>query len=988
MTAFVFFVFFISYTNTTSANPITEDSARVKAEYLLSYQRTTTGKRIKSVETQPKVVCVERGAQENESPTYYIFRRQKGTGFAIIAGDDSMPTLLGYSLENNIDIDNMPDALRIMLNNYDLHVKLLRANSKASANGNVGPLEPGEPIVGPYIKTKWNQREPYNWLTPNDRDKQTPTGCVPTAAAQILNYYKYPNIYHIYNWDLMLEKYSDNYSHAEGMVVATLMRDLGALMDTDYSSSGSGTGDNYFRIPGLVNKSYDSDSLKTELIDKGPLVVHGWGPTKNSTEHAFIVDGYDSNGYYHVNWGWGGSYDGYYKELSLHSPGWGTSVYFFKPDLENPAAIPAAYGGVSINAKASKSGHKVVITLHQVRLATGNKFNGYIGYRIYKVSKSQFNNYTEGFYGDEDYQYGYSGFSNPSIQWNSDQQETDINVEIDLGKISENGYYVFVPRYYNLLERSHNWRPLIQFADGTLAEDIPFEYKDGEFFFKDVPCGDFDIDVSQIVTAPTYYEKERSGIQINIENNGSNNFTGILTAKFENKDDTKDIKTRDFDLYLAANKASQQILYTRFNFTGNYSLKEIEIWQTLPSNERKIYLHKLVEKHDFSILPEDFQVSLKLNNMKQTGNLYQGVWNYVEAEIENVSNNDFNYSNLYRKSYLSNNYVDIAPYRIMAGEKATVYPRLWGSDNNPEEQFFYKTNNGLYDSYYPIEGTFNVSFMDKPEKNIGTSGIAFYYKNRMTEKPSIGFYSEGTIKRSLWKNGEKIKDFSDIQTDNTYNTYRVCPDGSELKDMPVGNYMLQLILTDVDSYVWPAVHYPLVIDEEDLPISIEKIIFDKDCDIHYDGEIPVFVTIMNPTDQEITTVVGTEIYKQGEEKQSWWADNLELHSVYLPAMQSTIVRLSCHIISQNSNLKGSGTFKVYASPCRTKRGSGHLDFGSSKGSDSIELPYTSTGIDLNTNNKKAMPTTYYGIDGKRVNNMSHGLYIIRHSDGTVKKCTK
>lgn len=1125
------------------ANPISEESAKAKAEHILSCHMAAEGRRLMRADGQHKIVCVKRGFPEEITPSFYIFSRQDRDGFVIIAGDDDMPELIGYSLHNNVDPDNMPDALKELLTKYRNSVRgekgiIENHNSRDISKvvtSNEEPLEPGTPIVGPYIKTKWNQGEPYNWLTPDRNGKRTPTGCVPTAAAQILYYYKYPNIYHIYNWDSMLETYLGNYSHAEGIAVATLMRDLGALMDTDYRPAGSRTGGNYFRIPGLIYNSYDSDSLKTELIDRGPLIVSGWPPstTNISESHAFIIDGYDSNGYYHVNWGWGGSYDGYYKELALHSPGWGTSVYYFKPDLENPAAIPVACGGVSINTRASKTGHKVIITLHQVCLATGKLFDGSISCGIYKISESQFYNYTgEGFYGDgNSYKYGYSDFSVPSIKWNSEQQETDVNVEIDLGKISGNGYYVFVPKYYNRLERNPMWRPFIQFGDGSLNEDIPFIYKDENFIFKEALHGDFNIDVSQICTASTYREKGRSSLYAFVKNEGNNIFTGIITAKFVNTNDTNDIKTIDMALYVPANYSNRTTLNTSFDFIGSYCLKEIEVWKKLPTGERRTYLNKKIDGTEFSILPYDshsvttdyyananiqilwkndtayvndsiyryeeanmqfyaysldadtaaidvelwalpvkggvatllkkgtYPLSkngarintiggstanmtlgdyrlvlfgrcgnntaifsqpdtigkgsqnltdfitdniihvfdpgidipmLKLNKLNQVDNLYYGISGFVEAEIENNSGVALQSCTSNSIVAGSNMIAYVSPFRIMPGEVATIYPRLYlykdytGTSGVVEDYLRYKINNGIRDLIIPIDGNYKVQFIEKPELLKTNTSIAFYYKNNLSQKPSLGFYSKGVLKRSLWKDGDLIATFSDLQTDSTYNTYKVCPEGSEIKELSVGNYLLKVNLTDIYGNEWSTISYPVIIDEEELPIKIEKVEFDTNRSFSYDGEIPIIITVNNPTLQTVSTLLSTIIYKKAENG-GWYVDEEELHPVILPADQSTTVSLNAHVISQSNTFRQEGTFEVYVKACRTKRNSGHLDFGSSKRSEPIILPYVSSGVNSIDYNTERIPIAYYTLDGKHVSRPSRGLYIIKYSDGTAGK---
>ena len=120
-----------------------------------------------------------------------------------------------------------------------------------------------------------------------------------------------------------------------------------------------------------------------------------------------------------------------------------------------------------------------------------------------------------------------------------------------------------------------------------------------------------------------------------------------------------------------------------------------------------------------------------------------------------------------------------------------------------------------------------------------------------------------------------------------------------------------------------------------------------------------------------------------EGKNSWYIDREEIHAVTLSAGQSTTIKLNAHILSEN--FRQNGTFEVRVSACKTKRESGHLDFGTGRSSESIMLPYVHTGVKHIEYNKERVPIAYYTMDGKRVNQPPHGLYIIKYSDGKVEK---
>ena len=1116
--------FFMMSILPSSANPVSEDSARVKAQKIFSQVFKANGKRAAESNVAAKLTCVKRGETTQGEASYYIFNKEEAPGFAIIAGDDSMPAVIGYSLENSIDVDNMPDVLKDWLTEYDRYVKDVRNNMVSLPSKKANATEVGTPVIGPYLKTQWNQHAPYNWMTPVDKEtgKHTPTGCVCTAAAQILNYYKWPeNSYtRKYNWELIRDSYDDGYSDAEGMAVATLMRDLGRIMGTNYKSGGSATVDyGPDLIPGYSCSGVPFSELQ-ETLRQGPIFASSNTPT--TTLHSYVIDGLDSNGLYHVNFGWGGSSDGYYDFKSGF--GGNRSFYLLKPKYNTPVVALAAYGGVSTESQTAKAGEKVTLTLHELRPFGGNNFNGEIWLDIYYVDQ-----YNRGLYGTK--------LKNPNtislVTWNSNSSSSDVDLDIILWDLPEEGEYMIVPSYYGD-EFSSFWQrnQMFQFADGTFPEYIPFEYKNGEFIFKVAPSNDFDVKVSQLVFASEYREVGRSNVFAFIENAGNNDFSGTLTAKMVNTGNANDVKNVDMDLYIAANQTKRVTLNTSFDYTGSYSIQDLEVWNTLRTGERKSYFKKTMEGNKTTILPKDdnalevnmnsllrlkvlwdsrnrryyvndsiykyesisadfdawvrdndnniatdieiwalpleggsphivhkssWQVNnernwrsisgkttnlpfgsyrlvaftrygnetivmgqpeiigkgysglndfitdnvvhifdpqvdvplLKLNSFRPTGQFYYYKYNYAEVEMENISDVDF-----LGNGTLSVNlpmFLNCAPFRIKAGQKAVIYPRLNMTTDkyigeNLTGNFSCTINNGIRDLSIPVDGTFNTIFEDIPEKKfLSSSGIAFYYKSNLSNKPSVGFYSKGNLKRVLFQDGNVVYSFPDLQTDSTYRTYDVCPEGSEIKNLPTGSYLLQCSLTDDKGYEWAPVAIPIIIDEEELPVSIESVDFDRDCSFSYDDEIPVLVTIKNPTQEVISTLLATSICKKVENENSWYNDTQELHEITLPPMQSTQIKVNAHVISSSNIYRQDGTFKISVRPCKTKRESGHIDFGSRKESESINLPYVSTGISSISKRETQPPVAYYSIDGKQVSRPSTGIYIVKYSDGVIRK---
>lgn len=281
--------------------------------------------------------------------SYYAFNAEGG-GFIIVSGDDMLTELVGYSKEGKFDEADMPENMRYLLDGYSEYLsavrsgKILPKKAKVSVNANVE--------VGPLLTTKWNQDEPYNALAPSYGEGNCPTGCIATAMAQVMNFHKWPlkgtgsNSYShsygtstvdfsqsIYDWNNMLDGYYDNPSAVEVDAVAKLMYDVAVSVNMKWGPMASSAKDisvakalrNHF---GYQAQVYFRDDFTTtgfmallsgELDNNRPVVYCGSG----RVGHSFVADGYDSNGFVHINWGWGGHYDGFFDISYLYPEGSG-----------------------------------------------------------------------------------------------------------------------------------------------------------------------------------------------------------------------------------------------------------------------------------------------------------------------------------------------------------------------------------------------------------------------------------------------------------------------------------------------------------------------------------------------------------------------------------------------------------------------------------------------------------------------------------------
>ena len=284
---------------------------------------------------------------------YYVFNASQNQGYVIVSGEDSLTELVGYSDSGTIDMDNLPDNLSSWLEAYAEYVKAVRRSEAEPFKNN---LLASYPTIRPLLgEIQWNQSMPYNDMCPYDSEagERCPSGCVATALAQIMKYWEWPvngvgsysytsnygvlsaDFTKTYQWDKMRDTYTSYYdedwnivnewTQEEGDAVAQLMADLGVALEMGYAPGGSGSNDimveramrNHFRYevenhPRLSMTSSDFvDLLVTELQQSRP--VYFSGGSASGSGHAFVVDGCNSDGYFHVNWGWGGMSNGYFN---------------------------------------------------------------------------------------------------------------------------------------------------------------------------------------------------------------------------------------------------------------------------------------------------------------------------------------------------------------------------------------------------------------------------------------------------------------------------------------------------------------------------------------------------------------------------------------------------------------------------------------------------------------------------------------------------
>ena len=298
-------------------------------------------------------------------PAFYVFNNGDDNGFVVVSADDNAREILGYSSTGSFNEADMPENMRIWFKHYEEEIAWAAQNGKKT---NMPAVKRSISPVSPLLKTTWNQDSPYNDLCPIDQTDNTraATGCVATAAAQIMKFWNHPkqgtgkhtdnwdnsgaySNYQgkghgseevdfgatTYDWDNMLNSYKKgSYTTAQGNAVATLMYHVGVSCDMTYGGdkvggSGAMTADmakalyTYFKydksMQYLLMESVGIkkfEQLYIEELNAGRPILMG-GATKDGAGHEFVCDGVNADGLFHINWGWGGLSDDYFVLTAL-----------------------------------------------------------------------------------------------------------------------------------------------------------------------------------------------------------------------------------------------------------------------------------------------------------------------------------------------------------------------------------------------------------------------------------------------------------------------------------------------------------------------------------------------------------------------------------------------------------------------------------------------------------------------------------------------
>ena len=464
---------------TTWAAPVNENQARnIAASFMANHSMRST-----SLRMAHKAPMVKTAGADNAA--YYVFNATSG-GFVIVAGDDRAPEVLGYSDTGTFDIETVPEAMQEMLEGYEAQINALALGAKPASRSTSGPA------IRPLVTASWSQNAPYNTMLPMlNNGQQAVAGCVATAMAQVLYYWKQPTISTAipeytsqslgiymhelpaaeFNWEAMQDVYLSSDTQSEGALAAaqlTLYCAQSVKMNFLYGTSGANTGhipnaiSTYFGYKRSAHCEYRenystqgwNNLVYSELAEGRPVIYSG---SKASGGHAFICDGYDGEGMFHINWGWDGMSNGYYLLNVLN------------PDAQGTGSASEAYGYIYsqyivAGIEPGEGNSEFALTAVDValnsavtsRVSNNANFSANVNGKFFNYTAETMSvSFGWGLYQDDEL---------ISVLYNSaisslppNYYMSTNNQELYFGKGITSGTYRIVPMYSELY--ANNWRP-------------------------------------------------------------------------------------------------------------------------------------------------------------------------------------------------------------------------------------------------------------------------------------------------------------------------------------------------------------------------------------------------------------------------------------------------------------------------------------------------------------------------------------------------
>ena len=311
--------------NTAQADPVDRRQAAAVARHYLSHP-------------VPIAAPAVRGAVDGEAPAYHLFVGKDEQRFVIVSGESRLNEVVGYGRLTTGNAASLPPQVHALLQQYTETVRQVRAGQAPAATAPKNLRR----FVEPLIDAQWGQSYPYNSKTPRVGGKPTYTGCVATAAAQFLYFYKWPlqrpalyvrsegdeaDTSPTYLWDLMKGTREQMNSTRAAAAVGRLLLDVGKAIRITFGTQASPSNIEYTLDAlqndfGYTTRLLHRDRMKADEFREAIMqeISDGYPVMMCGGVHAFVYDGYDRRGFVHANFGWDGQGDGYYDINTITTP--------------------------------------------------------------------------------------------------------------------------------------------------------------------------------------------------------------------------------------------------------------------------------------------------------------------------------------------------------------------------------------------------------------------------------------------------------------------------------------------------------------------------------------------------------------------------------------------------------------------------------------------------------------------------------------------
>ena len=310
---------------TAQADPVDRRQAAAVARHYLSHP-------------VPIAAPAVRGAVDGEAPAYHLFVGKDEQRFVIVSGESRLNEVVGYGRLTTGNAASLPPQVHALLQQYTETVRQVRAGQAPAATAPKNLRR----YVEPLIDAQWGQSYPYNSKTPRVGGKPTYTGCVATAAAQFLYFFKWPlqrpplyvrsegdeaDTSPTYLWDLMKGTREQMNSTRAAAAVGRLLLDVGKAIRITFGTQASPSNIEYTLDAlqndfGYTTRLLHRDRMKADEFREAIMqeISDGYPVMMCGGVHAFVYDGYDRRGFVHANFGWDGQGDGYYDINTITTP--------------------------------------------------------------------------------------------------------------------------------------------------------------------------------------------------------------------------------------------------------------------------------------------------------------------------------------------------------------------------------------------------------------------------------------------------------------------------------------------------------------------------------------------------------------------------------------------------------------------------------------------------------------------------------------------